>query len=46
MVPLLILQVEVSSKSHGILNRECVVRPSGKRSEATPEEATIKTIFL
>jgi hypothetical protein len=45
-VPLLIPQTELSSRSHGILNLECAVCPPGKRSDATPEEATVRTIFL
>ena len=40
------LQVVDSSRSHGILNRECAVRPPGRSKDATPEEATASTIFL
>jgi hypothetical protein len=39
-------QTVVSSSSHGILKRECVVRPHGRSNKATPEEATDKTICL
>jgi hypothetical protein len=39
-------QTIVSSSSHGILKRECVVRPPGRSNEATPEEATDKKICL
>jgi hypothetical protein len=47
IVPRFMLHVVASSKSsHGILKRECVVRPPGKSKEATPDEATDKTIFL
>jgi hypothetical protein len=47
VVPCFILHVVVSSKlSHEILKRECVVQPPGRSREATPDEATDKTIFL
>ncbi|KAG2600410.1 hypothetical protein PVAP13_5KG517714 [Panicum virgatum] len=34
-----------SSKSHGILNLECAVRPPGSSRDATPDDATVNTIF-
>jgi len=43
-VPLLILHMDVSSITIGILNRECAVRPPGSNREATPNEATARTI--
>ncbi|PVH38707.1 hypothetical protein PAHAL_5G331500 [Panicum hallii] len=46
VVPLLISQIAVSSRSTGILKRECAVLPPGNNNEATPEEATARTIFL
>jgi hypothetical protein len=40
------LHVVVSSKfSHGILKRECVVRPPGRSKDATPDDATNRTLF-
>jgi hypothetical protein len=39
-------QIESSSKSIGIQNLECVVHPFGSNNDATPEEATVSTIFL
>ena len=39
-------QTEVSSRSQGILNREWAVRPAGSNSDATPEDATVRTIFF
>lgn len=39
-------QVESSFKLIGILNRECAVRPPGKRSAAIPEEAIARAICL
>jgi hypothetical protein len=44
--PLLISHIDVSSSSQGILNLECAVRPPGRSREATPEDATVKTILL
>ncbi|PKY53315.1 hypothetical protein RhiirA4_327445, partial [Rhizophagus irregularis] len=38
-------QVESSCKLKGILNRECAVRPPGKRREAIPDEATARAIY-
>jgi hypothetical protein len=47
IVPLLILQVVESSRSsQGILNLECDVWPPARSREATPEEATDRTLFL
>jgi hypothetical protein len=46
IVPHLMSQTVVSSSSHVILKRECVVRPPGRSNEATQEEATDKTICL
>ena len=46
IVPLLMSQVDVSSSSQGILNLECAVRPPGRSKEATPEDATVKTILF
>ena len=45
-VPLLMSQIESSSKSIGIRNLECAVRPLGSSNDATPDEATVSTIFL
>jgi hypothetical protein len=39
------LQVVDPSRSHGILNHECAVRPPGRSKDATPEEPTVGTIF-
>lgn len=38
--------IESSSKSIGIRNLECAVRPFGSNNDATPDEATVSTIFL
>jgi hypothetical protein len=46
MVPRFILHVPASFKSKGILNLECAVRPLGSNREATPDEATARTIFF
>jgi hypothetical protein len=40
IVPFLMSHTDVSSKSVGILNLECVVRPFGKSKDAIPDEAT------
>ncbi|KAJ1262076.1 hypothetical protein BS78_09G079700 [Paspalum vaginatum] len=45
-VPRFISQIDNSSISIGILNRECAIRPFGSNKEATPDDATVKTIFL
>jgi hypothetical protein len=45
-VPHFISQTDSSSVSIGILNLECAVRPSGSNNEATPDDATVETIFL
>jgi hypothetical protein len=42
--PLLISHMDSSSITIGILKRECAVRPLGSKSEATPEDATARTI--
>jgi hypothetical protein len=42
IMPFLMLQVLWTSISHGILKHECVVRPLGRRREATLEEAIVK----
>src|SRR6266540_21623 len=46
MLPRFISQIAPSSRSQGILKRECDVRPPGKSKEATPDEATVKMIFF
>lgn len=46
MVPLRMLHMLVSLISIGILNLECAVRPRGSNKEATPDDATAKTIFF
>jgi hypothetical protein len=46
MVPLLISHIVSSSICKRILNREWAVRPPGNSNDATPEEATVRTIFF
>ncbi|PUZ75901.1 hypothetical protein GQ55_1G247100 [Panicum hallii var. hallii] len=46
ILPRLMSHTELSSISNGILNRECAVRPFGNNKDATPEDATVNTIFL
>jgi hypothetical protein len=46
IVPCLTLHKPVSFKLKGILNLECVVQPLGSSKEATPDDATTRTIFF
>ena len=46
IVPRLMSQIDVSSISSGILNLECVVLPFGSNNDATPDDATARTIFF
>jgi hypothetical protein len=46
IVPRLTLHTPISFKSKGILNLECDVWPLGSSKEATPDDATAKTIFF
>ena len=45
-VPCFISHIDNSSMSIGIRNREWAVRPFGSNKEATPDDATVRTIFL
>lgn len=44
--PRLMSYIEVSSISNHILNLECAVLPFGNNKAATPEDATVRTIFF
>jgi hypothetical protein len=46
IVPFLMSHTDVSSKSIGILNLECAMRPLGKSNDAIPDEATERTILF
>ena len=45
-VPCFISHIDNSFMSIGIQNREWAVRPFGSNKAATPDDATIRTIFL